>query len=239
MFQPSNLNIASAMAHAGQCDPLECCGVIGTDGQYYPLKNTATEFDTFVMDMAGYLEVVKQTPAAAIVHSHVWLPPIPSDGDKAMCEKTGLPWLIISWPTGNWQVIHPNGFRAPLVGRKWAWGTHDCYGLIRDGMAEEAQIAIPDFPREWLWWKDGGDIIAKQFKQAGFHQLPPGTPPKHCDVLGMRIRSKVVNHLGLFLDPDVILHQMMGQLSVREVYGGFLADATELHLRHSKLGGDG
>lgn len=234
-FTPSPIQLAAAMIHAAQSDPLESCGVITEDGVFHPLKNNATEHDTFVMDMRGYLEVAKQSPVRAIVHSHVYLPPSPSDGDKAMCEKTGLPWLIVSWPLGTWQVIEPNGYRAPLVGRQWAWGSHDCFGLIRDGFQEETGILIPDFDREWMWWKAGKNLIADQFEQAGFHRLPPGTRPKHCDVLGLRIAAPVVNHLGLFLAPDHLLHQMLGRLSVRDIYGGFLADVTELHLRHTTL----
>lgn len=237
MFQPTNHQIAAALLHAADCEPLEACGVIA-DGQYFPLTNKATEHDAFVMDMRGFMAIKANHTIEAIVHSHVYLPPSPSDGDRAMCEKIGLPWLIVSWPLGRWEVLEPSGYRAPLVGRKWAWGTHDCFGLIRDGLHDHAGLDIPDFPRDWWWWNDGQNIIADQFEQAGFVRLPSGSRPKHCDVLGMRIRSPVVNHLGLFLEPDVILHQMLGRLSVREVYGGFLAQVTELHLRHKSLGGD-
>lgn len=231
-FTPTPIQIAAAMIHAAQCEPLESCGVITEDGAFHPLRNSATEHDTFVMDMKGYIAVNKKSPVVCIVHSHVYLPPAPSDGDKAMCEKTNLPWLIVSYPLGNWTVIEPHGYRAPLIGRQWAWGTHDCFGLIRDGLQDEAGIQIPDFPREWMWWRNGQNIIADQFEQANFVRLPPGTAPKHCDVIGMRIASPVVNHLGLFLAPDILLHQMLGRLSVRDVYGGFLFDHTELHLRH-------
>lgn len=236
MFTPSPIQLAAAMFHAGECQPQECCGVIA-DGKYHPLINRATDHDSFVMDRRGYADIARESKIEAVVHSHVYLPPNPSDGDLAMCEKTRLPWLIISWPLGKWRVIEPRGFRAPLIGRQWAWGSHDCFGCIRDGLHDYANIMIPDFPRDWLWWKDGGNIIVDQFEEAGFVRMPPGTAPQHCDVLGMRIASKVVNHLGLFLAPDVMLHQMMGRLSVREVYGGFYRDATELHLRHSQIGG--
>lgn len=233
-YNPPLTAIAAALAHAGECEPLEACGVIA-GGHYVGLQNKATEHDTFVMDREGYCRVNSSAKVEAIVHSHVYYPPTPSDGDRAMCEKVGLPWVIVSWPLGSWRVIEPNGYRAPLVGRKWAWGSHDCFGLIRDGFENETGILIPDFDRKWLWWKTGGNIIADQFEQAGFVQLPPGTKPKNADVFGMRIDSKVVNHLALFLEPDVILHQLMGKLSTRDVYGGFYQQATELHLRHKSL----
>lgn len=234
IFQPTSEQLAAALAHAAECDPLESCGVIANE-RYWPLQNTATAHDAFVMDMRGYIAVAKQHKVAAIVHSHVYRPPIASDGDRAMCEKTNLPWLIVSWPLGTHAVIEPCGYRAPLVGRQWAWGSHDCYGLIRDGFEDHTGILIPDYPREWLWWAEGGNIIADQFVEAGFVRLPPETPFQHCDVVGMKLRSPVVNHLGLFLAPDIMLHQLMGRMSVREPYGGIYRYATVLHLRHERL----
>lgn len=232
-WAPSEKIVADALAHAASCQPLESCGVV-VNGGFHPIPNHATEYDTFVMDMPAYVAAAKTGKIEAIVHSHVYAPPQASDGDRAMCEATGLPWLIVAWPVGNHAVIEPNGYRAPLVGRKWAWGTHDCFGLIRDGFKDYSGIDMPDFNREWLWWDNGGNIIADQFAEAGFVAVSDDW--RHCDVIGMQIwPSKVVNHLGLFLYPDVILHQMLGRLSVREVYGGLYAQATVLHLRHRDL----
>ncbi|WP_051000115.1 C40 family peptidase [Sinorhizobium fredii] len=225
--------VKAALNHAEACQPLESCGVVA-DGGFLPITNRATQYDTFVMDMPAYLAVVKESGVEAIVHSHVYGPAIASEADKAMCEATGKPWLIVSWPLGTHAVIEPSGWRAPLVGRQWAWGTHDCFGLIRDGMHDFAGIDIPDFDRRWLWWERGEDIITRQFRDAGFVEVEDQW--RHCDVIGMCIwPSKVVNHLGLFLHPDVILHQMLGRLSMREVYGGLYQLATVLHLRHSAL----
>lgn len=234
MFQPGEEQLAAALAHAGACQPLESCGVIA-GGRYWPLQNTATAHDTFVMDMRGYLAVAAKHPVEAVVHSHVYRKPVASEGDRAMCEKTALPWLIVSWPLGIHTVIEPCGYRAPLVGRQWAWGTHDCYGLIRDGFHDFSGILIPDFQREWLWWKTGGNIIADQFVAAGFVRMGIDQPLQHCDVLGMKLHSPVVNHLGLFLAPDILLHQLMGRMSMRETYGGIYQRATILHLRHERL----
>ncbi|MCA1404702.1 C40 family peptidase [Ensifer sp. IC3342] len=225
--------IKAALAHAEACQPLESCGVV-SGGEFIPIDNGATQFDTFVMDMKAYLKIEKAAGVEAIVHSHVYGPPLPSDADRAMCEATRKPWLIVSWPLGTYGVIEPTGWRAPLVGRKWAWGTHDCFGLIRDGIKDYAGIDIPDFDRQLLWWERGQDIITSQFKQAGFVEVTDRW--QHCDVIGMQIwPSEVVNHLGLFLHPDLILHQMLGRLSVREVYGGLYQLATVLHLRHQTL----
>ncbi len=231
MFEPTPQQLSDAFAHASLCLPLEACGVIA-GGRYHPLENTATDHDTFVMDMRGYLAIAKKHPIEAIVHSHVYVAARPSEADRAMCEKTGLPWVIISWPVGSHTVIEPCGWRAPLVGRQWGWGSQDCFGLVRDGFLEQTGILLPDFERDWLWWQKGSDLIAEQFEAGGFVRLPPGSEPRHCDVFGMQLHAPVVNHLGLFLKPDTLLHQLMGRLSVREIYGGIYRTATVLHLRH-------
>lgn len=232
-FTPSQPQIDSIMSYAAARQPIEACGVIA-NGAFIPVTNKATDIDAFVMDMREFLALKKTGMAiSAIVHSHVYAPPIPSPGDLAMCEATGLPWLIVGWPTGKFKVIEPSGYRAPLIGRAWAWGTHDCFGLVRDALKEMAGVEIQDFNRDWMWWEKGENIIEQQYESAGF--IPVTGVWKHCDVIGMRIRSPVVNHVGIFLKPDVILHQLMGRPSVREIYGGVYLSATTLHLRHREL----
>lgn len=236
-WHPSAAVVAAALAHAAECAPRESCGLV-IAGRYHRITNTADDTMAFVMDRREFCAAENEHgPAEAIVHSHVYGPPLPSEGDKAMAEKLGLPWLIVAHPTGAHHVHEPNGYKAPLIGRQWAWGTHDCYGIIRDGMLEYAGISVPDFDRPWRWWERGGDIIRQQFAQAGFVPVEDGF--RHCDVIGMRIKAPVINHLGLFLAPDILLHHIMNRLSARVVYGGLWQQVTVLHLRHRDLMGAG
>jgi proteasome lid subunit RPN8/RPN11 len=236
-FEPTEQQIEAALAHAEQVQPFESCGVI-SEGSYVPLKNLATVPNTFALDMREYCQRASSRGVEAVVHSHVYLPPIASDADLTMCENTGLPWLIVSWPLRTHSIIRPSGYRAPLVGRQWAWGSLDCYGLIRDAFEAYTGIRIPDFDRDWLFWEKKQDLILEHYEAAGFVKQSQGTQPQHCDVMGMRIRAPVVNHLGIFLEEPqggVLLHQLQGRLSVREIYGGTYLNATELHLRHRKF----
>ena len=233
-WRPDPGHIDAALHHAAATQPLECCGVIA-GGRYWPLENHATDHDSFNMDMRGYVAIARRETIQAIVHSHINQSPHPSEADRAMCEKLGLPWLIVSWPSGDHAVVSPSGWRAPLIGRQWVWNSQDCLSLVRDALWAKAGLSIPDFDRDWNWWKDGDDLIQWHFRDAGFLVMPVGTPPKHCDVFGMQIGAPVVNHLALFLEPDRILHQLMGRLSQRQLYDGFFQKATRLHLRHEAL----
>jgi proteasome lid subunit RPN8/RPN11 len=222
------------MEHAARCQPLEACGIIADD-EFFPLDNQATEPNWFVMDMRGYCRVAKSRKVTAIVHSHVDLPPIAGDADRAMCDKFGVPWVIVSWPFGTYCVIEPQGVPQPLIGRSWAWGVNDCFSLIRDGFRHYTGIELKDYDREWEFWRKQIDLIGSNITDAGFIRLAPGTRPQHCDLFGMRVKSDVVNHLALFIEPDRILHQFHGRLSVQELYDGTYQSLTKLHLRHKRF----
>lgn len=235
-WAPSPVILEAALAHAAACQPAESCGVV-IAGACHRVSNRSTQHDAFCMDARELVQLEERFgPLEAIVHSHVYAPPLASEADRTACEATALPWLIMSWPTGAHAVIEPCGFRAPLIGRQWAWRYQDCFALIRDGIRDYAGIDLPDFDRDWEWWRHGEDIIGRQFELAGFVDLGPTATPQHCDVIGMRVPpAQVVNHLGLFLAPDVLLHHMMGRLSARQIYGGIYRQATRLVLRHRAL----
>jgi len=237
-YQPTEQHLEFILHYAGTQVPREACGVIA-DGEFYPIKNLIDDRNTsFLMDPVEYAKVSSRVKRIeAIVHSHVELSPAASENDRASCNKLGIPFVIVSWPSGQHAVLEPvAGERAPLVGRQWCYGVHDCFSLVRDALDEYAGIDVPDFSREeWQWWKKGGNYIAERFEAAGFVRLPQGTRPTQLDVFGMQIASKVVNHLGVFFEPDVMLHQLQEKLSVREIYGGIYQRATVLHLRHRSL----
>lgn len=240
-FQPTPEQIDMAYAHADFSQPRESCGVIA-DGAYVPMVNQAQEMDTFAMDMAAYRRLASTRNIEAIVHSHVNLPPLASEADRTACEATALPWVILSWPGKQFSVIEPNGFVAPLVGRQWAWGTLDCFALVRDAFRAYTGIVLPDFDRDWNFWQQGQDLIGAHYAEAGFVPLrAQEVEPQHCDVIGMRVNSPIINHLGIFIANPLsltggdLLHQLRGRLSVREVYGGVYLKATELHLRHKNF----
>jgi proteasome lid subunit RPN8/RPN11 len=232
---PDAATITAALEHAAACQPMESCGVIVADGAFLPVPNLANEHGHFIMDRRAFCHINISRKVTAIVHSHVAYPAVAGETDRVMCEKSGLPWIIVSWPDGHWCSIEPEGFEAPLVGREWAWGSNDCFGLMRDALKAFTGIVVPDYDRDWMFWRDGGNDIVEKFASTGYVAMPKGTKPRQCDVFAMAFRGDVVNHLAMFLEPDKILHQLYRQLSVRELYGGVWLERTRLHLRHERL----
>ena len=234
-WQPTKAQLDQAFDHARASMPMESCGVI-IAGAFHAVHNLAEEINYFVMDMREVVDLIaRHGPLQAIVHSHAFLPAHASIADLVSCEKHGLPWLIVAMPTRQYLVIEPKGYAAPLIGRPWAWGTLDCYGLVRDAYATLGGIELKDYPRDWGWWERGENIIADQFLDAGFVELDQDAPYQHLDVIGMQVRCQVVNHVGVWLEGDDILHHLAGRNSVREPFGGLYRKATRFHLRHKDI----
>jgi cell wall-associated NlpC family hydrolase len=169
-----------------------------------------------------------------VFHSHPNLPAEPSQADKVACEASGLPWFILSFPSGQWHEMQPSGYIAPLVGRAWAHGVLDCYSVIRDWYRAERGIDLPNFDRFDEWWKRGQSLYLDNFGSAGFEAL--GTVQSQDmeigDVLLMQVASPVPNHAAIYLGDGLILHHLQGRLSSRDVYGGYWQKITTHILRH-------
>ena len=216
--------------HAEQQAPRECCGLlVQTESgllMYVPCGNLHqgdAGSDNFVLDPIGW--VVAEELAgpdgkiAAVVHSHPGASANPSRADRGQCEKSGLPWVIIGWPSGAMVELQPTGFSAPLEGREFHHGVLDCYTLVQDWYRREAGIELPDFEREDGWWEPGpgqknlyrDGLLAAGFVEVPLADLQPG------DGLLMRVMSpEVDNHAAVYLGEGMMLHHLYGQISRRE-----------------------
>jgi proteasome lid subunit RPN8/RPN11 len=230
--------VSPVLRHAAESAPAECCGVVIVKrGRpcYIPCRNRAGE-DSFEIEPADWAAAEDQGEIVAVCHSHVYAPPTPSMADLAMCERTGLPWLIVNYPTGAHQIITPSGWTPPLIGREFHHGVLDCYSLVRDYYATIG-IVLPDFDRSDEWWVHGGDLYRQNFEAAGFVMV--GDSMHHDlranDGVLLQIASPVPNHAGVLLGNGHILQHCYGRLSSRDVYGGFWRDRTTHVLRHKSL----
>jgi proteasome lid subunit RPN8/RPN11 len=213
----NEINQSLALAHAAKEFPREACGLLVIQkGRevYCPCRNIGVGTDQFVIHPEDYLAADRQGEIVGVFHSHPNLPSEPSQADLVACEATGLPWFIVSFPAGQWALIKPEGYVAPLVGRQWAHGVLDCYALVRDWYAQERGIDLPDFERFDEWWKRGLNLG---------------------DVLLMQVASPVPNHAAVYLGDGLILHHLQGRLSSRDVYGGYWQKVTTHALRHPDL----
>ncbi|MDP2026455.1 C40 family peptidase [Sulfuriferula sp.] len=228
---------AAIQAHAEAEFPRECCGLVSVRKgrlRYTPCRNIAAAHDEFVMHPADYAQVADDGTITAVVHSHCYAPPLPSEADRVGCESSGLPWIIYALPTHQVYEFEPCGYRAPLVGRSFHHGVLDCFSLVRDYYRDTCQIEVPDFKRSNEWWLHGETLYLDNFAAAGFGQVPASDMQLH-DVMLMQFASPTPHHAAVYIGGGVILQHLAGRLSSQDVYGGWFQKVTTHVLRHTSL----
>jgi proteasome lid subunit RPN8/RPN11 len=224
--------------HAATCYPQECCGLIVQQSNkvhYIPCQNIATnKADEFVIDPQEYAKVEDMGDIIGICHSHPNASSKPSQRDIAMCEASGLPWHILSWPEGDLRTIVPKGETPPLLGRPFVHGVWDCYSCVRDWYQEVKRIELPDFSRHDGWWEGEQELYLDNFANAGFEELHEsfGNELQIGDVILMQIQSQRVNHAAVYIGEGQILHHLYGRLSRHDVYGGYWQRNTRMLVRY-------
>jgi len=242
--------LQQASAHAFKEFPREACGLIISAGSgdsefYFACHNLAeTPSEHFVLDPQDYADAEDIGKIVGIVHSHPNTAARPSQSDLVGCETSGLPWHILAvfkdsdHPEPQVVAVHsfePTGYKAPLVGRSYAFGVLDCYSMMQDYYREELGVTLIDIPRRDLWWEHGGDMYMENFERAGF--VPISEAEQKGDLILMQIRAPVINHAGIYIGEGKMLHHLYNRLSSIEVYGGYWKYNTRMYLRHKELGG--
>lgn len=221
--------IAAIQQHAEACYPRESCGfVIVHKGRekYLPCENRSTEDAEFELSADDWMRAEDMGEISHIVHSHPNTPPEPSDADKVGIEASGVPWLIVNWPTGLWKIHGPTGYVAPLVGREYVYGVFDCFTLARDWYERERGIKL-DIPTQW--WKEGDTALIQHFREAGFSEVSGDLQPGD----GLLFDISGGPHCAVYLGDDLILHHVRGRLSSRDVYGPIWQQHLIKHLRYT------
>ena len=238
-----------AFKHAEKEYPKESCGVVYVpmdkeDMVYYPCRNMAARDEHFFIRPQDYADCEDRGKILKIVHSHPNYPAKPSQADMAACEKSGLPWVILGWPSKTLKEIEPHGYVPPLEGREFSFGILDCYTIVVDYYRDVLGIHINDHEREDHFWERNVDHYCDEnFKKEGFVVVDFDNIQEH-DLIFMALRSKVMNHVGVFLgfksfggrtNVPVMLHHLQDRLSEKIVYGGFWHKNMRRILRHKKM----
>ena len=226
----------AALVHAKDQDPKESCGLllnIKGKERYFPCRNLSmTAFQCFIIDPEDYIKADNTGDIIAVVHSHPVTPPVPSQSDKVACEQSGLVWHIVNPKTESWGYLEPSGYKAPILGREWAWGVTDCYTLVRDWYKEKLNINLIDWHRPTTLEDFNKDpMFEKCAEKTGFKELSPDEKLIDGDLLFMSIFSHNLNHVAIFINGDV-LHHLADRLSCIEPYSEWLLKCTGKRLRY-------
>ena len=227
-----------AQEHAKTCMPEEACGLVYIykgKTKYKPCKNISiSPKQTFIIDPKEYAKIEDKATIIAVFHSHPFEQPYPSAADKTICEKFKIPWYIYSVSLDKWYDFKPSGYKAPLVGREYTFGVHDCWSLIRDYF-ETINITLRDWDRP-INPQDFTDnpYFENCFVKTGFRELKPEENLKENDCLLFSLNSTGLNHIGVLLQNQMILHHIEGRLSSRDFYGEWLMKCTGKRIRYVK-----
>jgi proteasome lid subunit RPN8/RPN11 len=224
--------LAQALGHGLEELPRESCGLVA-GGTYHRCRNLSADPDCFIIDPSDYRAAAALGPITLVVHSHPRTGPEPSPQDRAACDVSGLPWLIVQPQQGRHVLLEPRREPLPLLGRPWVWGATDCWALVRDWFRQERGITLPDYPRpptpEEFHARPLFDELWPSF---GFRAVEHGERPEPGDVVLMSIAGPGLNHVGVLLEGGQILHHLRGRLSARELYGGWLQKCTGRLVRY-------
>lgn len=240
--------LSKAHEHARMVFPEESCGFI-VAGKYLPMKNIAKDSSEHISDKEScgcrlcafeiadrdYLKHAKSLQA--VVHSHPNGPAFPSASDMLHQQASDVAWIILtldaerSGPTTVWGGDCPI---EPLVGREFVHGVTDCYSTIRDvfalgheGMKAQGMdwpfkpIVLPIGERDDCWWTSEGennDLYEANYPKVGFVEISLSDVRPGDAFLG-KIKSERLNHGGVLLGGNLILHHLPNRLSRREPAG--------------------
>jgi len=226
-----------ALVHAKDQNPKESVGLllnIKGKKRYYPCQNLSiTSHQEFILNPEDYVKADNLGDIVGIVHSHPICSPEPSQADRVSCEKSNLPWYIVNPESEEWSYLEPNGYKAPLIGRKWVWGVTDCWSLVVDWYKQEKGIELKDYERNMTPDEFLFDPLFESYAwRTGFRELRPEERLEKGDVLLMSIMYPTLNHVAIFLG-DMVLHHLADRLSCREPYSAWLYKCTGKRYRYA------
>lgn len=207
-------------AHVLECYPQEACGVL-IQKKYIPLENkhaNPVQGFKFPQKVSQFL-ATSSTPYR-ILHSHTMEI---YTGDPRTPSEEDMKGQIAS--TVDWGITHTDGetvsdilwFGAPrslsLVKRPYIENVNDCFTLVRDYYFQNYGIDLGSFPRpkDWEAWNPNYiekmylDIPCLQEIETGNYQIG--------DILGLKLGSSYLNHLGVCNTKETFIHHLRDRIS--------------------------
>jgi proteasome lid subunit RPN8/RPN11 len=200
-----------AWVHCNEVYPKEAVAIV-KGGEYIRLENLSKTPENDIALSDEQLLMVAQ--ADIFFHSHPDGLACPSEMDMRYQQQLGIPFVIMCLPIYDvfcWGDMLQD---APIEGRTFRHGIHDCCTVIRDWYKVQHGVTFPHAPRGWSWWsKTKQNLYLDNFKASGFVQIP-FNEATFGDVVLFQWNYRVPMHAALIIDQFMMLHHAAG---VREL----------------------
>lgn len=202
--------------------PNEACGLI-VDNEYVPCLNIADDkASNFKIAVDDYLDAERSGNLQAVMHSHPyalttkskWDPSWPSENDMHHWLAMNIPWGIVSTDGEGISQVNwmDESYIAPLEGREFVHGVHDCYAVVRDWFRVNWNLTLNNYARGIEWWDQGQNLYVENFAKEGFVEIQ-AEEVKVGDVALIRVASPVINHAAVVTGTNQILHHLFHRQS--------------------------
>ena len=215
-------NWADVVQHVLAEYPKEACGIVNTENVFIPYPNLhADPLHFFELDSAALVE----NEVKAIIHSHTYsvktsnrhtrdITRCPSYEDQEGQIVSGVEWGVV--------VTDGEGVDAPiwwgdynhtanLMDREFIAGAQDCLTFISDWLFQNKGIELPRQPHTEAWFVEGKDYMSELYESWGFEVLN-SNELEAGDLVMFRIRSDVVNHLGIYVGNGQVAHHFFNRM---------------------------
>jgi|SRR5687767_5358540 len=195
----------------------EVCGFLLHDGfgslTVYPTVNVASSDKDKRWEISAreQLDFHKTGRVFAVYHSHVADPHEFSPDDLRTANMAEVPMLLYSRATRKFNYYCPAVCKYPFSDRPFIFGLQDCVSLVTDYYEKEFNFQFPFFVRTPQMLDAGFPEVAEYYISQGFKPIPDiSSGLKVGDILLISVmNSGHINHVGVYLGDNIVLHQMM------------------------------
>lgn len=222
--------------------PNECCGYIiqnyATGGlEVVPSANLAAQpTEAALFSPLDTQSAILRGFVVATYHSHPFGSESPSPQDLAACDELDIPFYIFCCETKGWYHLRPSDAPpVPLIGREFAFGLFDCYGLVRDYFKMQHGVQLNTYACRDDFWEKGQNLFLDHFVQEGFHVVEDEVRVGDCFLMCVKSPKHLPNHAAVYVGCGQILHHVQSRLSCQAPLTGLWSRCIHSRVRHSSL----
>lgn len=212
------------VSHMMECEPKECVGLVTSSNGYVKLENIHPEPErAFKVKVNDAFRLLHDPDIIAFFHSHPGGMKCPSQADMETQINFGKPGIIAA---RDFQSRHVEIFQygdhlldMPLEGVMFRQNVYDCFEIIRRHFWQTRAMKLRQVPRDPNFWmaplEGNQNYYERLFGDFGFEQIDTRkmSPEPDDVILCQTDGSSVINHAGVYIGNNLMLHHRIGKRS--------------------------